>query len=89
MSHGSLEEKFHNEVKAFQEFGKSSIKEKTLVILACQTYCLHLMEEQSQSLVSGSELPDALRNTAASHSSTSMAENHAIFPKQSIRKVTI
>ena len=60
MSHGSLEEKFHNQVKAFQEFGKSSIKEKTLVILACQTYCLHLMEEQSQSLVSGSELPDAL-----------------------------
>ena len=54
-------------------------KKGNLVILACQAYCLHLMEEQSQFPVSGSELPDALRNTASMVQPASMAENHAIF----------
>ena len=46
---------------------EASKKRETLVILilACQVHCLHLMELQSQFLVLGPELPDALRNTAA------------------------
>ena len=77
-------------MKPFQKFEESRPeKRETLVVLACQAYCLHLMEKQSQFQVSGLEPPDALRNTASKAQPTNMAENHATFPKQIRTNVAI